>query len=361
VREVPVLRKTFPPPTRDNLGIAAFATRPPPDARDEEEREAVVTVASSSDRPRVARVTVSADGQEIARRRVDVPARGEAEVRLRVVAAAARVVARVDPDDGIPDALASDDEAVIAAAARPEARALLITTADERSQAAAFFAERALAAAGVRRVFRVGPDLDGTVPSPGDIVVALGDGPTRQPTVPAIYLGTHTGALPFAGLHEVVGAGTRLRSLETDDPILRGVALDGVTIEHATAVTPPPGARPLVDLDGGTVVLAGGAGAGAFVYLGVDPAKSDLVLRVAFPVLIANAVHALGGAVDVAVADTVARSEIALREAPPEPGAGAIEPDARFRIGVSPVAILALLGALLLSLEAWAWRKGWAS
>jgi hypothetical protein len=93
----------------------------------------------------------------------------------------------------------------------------------------------------------------------------------------------------------------------------------------------------------------------------VDPAKSDLVLRVAFPVLIANAVHALGGAVDVAVADTVARSEIALGEGPPEPAAGPVEPDARWRIGVSPVAILAILGALLLSFEAWAWRKGWAS
>jgi hypothetical protein len=250
---------------------------------------------------------------------------------------------------------------VITGAARPEARALLVTTADERSQAAAFFAERALAAAGVRKVFRVGPDLDGTAPQPGDIVVALGDGPTQRPAVPAIYLGTHTGALPFSGLHEVVGEATRLRSLETGDPILRGVALDGVTIEHATAVALPPGARPLVDLDGGTVVLAGGAGAGAFVYVGVDPAKSDLVLRVAFPVLIANAVHTLGGAVDVAVADTVARSEIALGQAPPEPGASPVEPDARFWIGVSPAVILALLGAMLLSLEAWAWRKGWAS
>jgi hypothetical protein len=361
VREVPVLRKTFAPPARDNLGIAAFATRPPADAKNEEEREAVVTVATSSDRPRVARVTVTADGQEIAKRRVDVPPRGEAEVRLRVVAAARRIVARVDPEDGAADALASDDEAVITAAARPEARALLVATDDEAATAAAFFVEKALTAAGVRHVVRVPPDLSGVAPGPGDVLIALNQGPSRAPGVPAIYLGTHAGVLPFSGLVELEGDKTHLRSLETNDPLLRGVALDGVTIEHATAAITPVGARPLVDLDGGTVVIAGGAGSNAFVYIGVDPAKSDLVLRVAFPVLVANAVHALGGAVDVAVADTVARSEIALREAPAEAGAGAIEPDARWRIPVGPAAFLALVGAILLSLEAWAWRKGWAS
>jgi hypothetical protein len=196
------------------------------------------------------------------------------------------------------------------------------------------------------------------------VVVALDRGPIRSLDVPALYLGTRTGALPFSGLREVQKEGTRLRSLDARDPLLRGVALDGVTIEHATVAAPPPGARALVDLDGGTVVLAGGAGGRAFVYLGIDPARSDLVLRVAFPVLVANALHALAGAADVVAADTVARAEIALPDAS-VPGAVADlhdqEPEVRsLAARLRPSLLLAILGVALLALEAWGWRKGWS-
>ncbi len=178
--------------------------------------------------------------------------------------------------------------------------------------------------------------------------------------MPGRCAGGRKGALPFSSIKDLEGEATHLRSLETKDPLLRGVALDGVTIERAAAVTPPPGARALVDLDGGTVVLAGGAGARSFVYLGIDPQKSDLVLRVAFPVLVANAIHALGGAASVVVADTVARSEITLREATADALAVAEEPDARFYTALRPVLLLALVGAALLAFEAWAFRKGWS-
>jgi hypothetical protein len=190
--------------------------------------------------------------------------------------------------------------------------------------------------------------------------VALTEGPERAVDLPALYLGTRRGKLPLSGLRELDQEGTRLRSLDGRDPLLRGVALDGVTIQHATIAVPPPGARALVDLDGGSVVLAGGAGRRAFVYVGVDPARSDLVLRVAFPVLVANALHALAGAEEVVVADTVARSEITLREAAPELLAAAEEPEVRFRAPLRPALILALVGAALLALEAWGWRKGWS-
>jgi hypothetical protein len=108
------------------------------------------------------------------------------------------------------------------------------------------------------------------------------------------------------------------------------------------------------------VVGAGGAGQSAWIWAGIEPVASDLVLRVAFPVLIANALHALGGASNVAVADTVARSEVALRTAKNEHETAEIEPDAPWRMGVSPAAVLAALAALLLGIEAWTYRKGWA-
>ena len=152
-----------------------------------------------------------------------------------------------------------------------------------------------------------------------------------------------------------------LGPVEGRDAILRGVALDGVTIDRALAIDVPPSARALVDLDGGTVVAAGGAGQRAWVYLGIDPSRSDLALRVAFPVMVANALHVALGAGDVQTAQTVSRAEIALRPlplllAPPaEPALSGI------RLPASPALLLALFGAILLALEAFMFRKGWAS
>jgi hypothetical protein len=357
VREVPVTQRMFPPLARENLGIASFAARAVTDGP-ADEREALVTVATSSDRPRAGKVIVTAEGRELGRRRVEIPARGEAEVRVRVLASAGRITARVEPDDGMGDALATDDEATLTGGLRPPPRVLLVSTAGEAQAAAVFFVEKALLAAGATEIVHVPPSMAGVEIGANDVLVALGEGPQTRADVPALYLGTVTGALPFTGFHPLAGEGTKLRSLEARDPILRGVALDGVTIEKATAVAPPPGARALVDLDGGTVMLAGGAGRSAFVYLGIDPAQSDLVLRVAFPVLVANALHALGGAADVVVADTVARSEITL--AAPPPADGPVEPDSRWRLPVSPAVLLAFLGAALLALEAWTFRRGWA-
>lgn len=374
---VPLTQRTIAPGGRDNLGVSAFASRPPRDAASDEEREVEIDVATSSERARVARVIVTADGEEIARRRLEIPPSGEAATRVRLRAAAHELRARVEPEDGIDDALASDDEARLFEIAPRPPRALLLapltpeapaaaaesapTAEGESSRAAAFFAEKALLAAGVKEVVRVPPSLEGVSVAPSDLIVALDDGPTRPIDAPALYLGTRRGALPVKGFREIGAAAAKLRSVEGRDAILRGVALDGVTIDRALAIDVPPSARALVDLDGGTVVAAGGAGQRAWVYLGIDPSRSDLALRVAFPVMVANAVHVALGAGDVQTAPTVSRAEIALRPAPlllsppAEPALSGI------RLPASPALLLALFGAILLALEAFMFRKGWAS
>jgi hypothetical protein len=367
-RGIPVRERVFAPRARENLGVTAFATRAPFDAANDEEREALISIATSSDHARAARIIVSVEGHEIARRSLQIPANGEAEARVRVRAAATRITARVEAEDGIADALAADDEAALTEATHPLPRVLLIGRGTPAGDAAGFFVEKAIQAAGVREIMDLDPNLARRgdplaapiAPQPGDIVVALGVGPERAVTVPALYLGTGLGALPVRGLSDLEGDRTRLRSMATSDALLRGVALDGLTIGHAKKADVPTGARSLVELDGGATLLAGGAGQSAWIWSGIEPAASDLVLRVAFPVLITNALHSLGGASNVAVADTVARSEVALRLAKIEAETAEIEPDAPFRMGVSPAAVLAAIAALLLGLEAWTFRKGWA-
>jgi VWA domain-containing protein/aerotolerance regulator-like protein len=369
-RGIPVRERVFAPPARDNLGVTAFATRAPIDAASDEEREALISVATSSDHTREARIIVSVEGHEIVRRSLQIPANGEAEARVRVRASATRITARVEAEDGVADALAADDEAALTEATHPLPRVLLIGRGTPTGDVAAFFVEKAIQAAGVREIVDLNPNLtrreDASIPprafapEPGDVIIALGVGPDRAASVPALYLGTASGVLPVHGLANLDGERTHLRSMAAGDALLRGVALDGLTIGHATRADVPTGARSLVELDGGAVLLAGGVGQGAWIWVGIEPAASDMVLRVAFPVLIANALGSLGGASNVAVADTVARSEVALRASPIDPVAAEIEPDAPWRLGVSPAAVLAAIAALLLGLEAWTFRKGWA-
>jgi hypothetical protein len=369
-RGIPVRERVFTPTARDNLGVTALAMRAPVDAASDEEREALISVATSSDHPRAARIVVSVEGHEILRRSLQIPASGEAEARVRVRASATRITARVEAEDGIGDALAADDEAALTEATHPLPRVLLIGRGTPDGEAGGFFVEKAIQAAGVREIVDLDQDFmrrnrneyaSPLIAEPGDIVVALGVGPARAVTVPALYLGTASGQLPVRGLGDLDGDRTRLRSMAAGDALLRGVALDGLTIGHAKKADAPSGARSLVELDGGAVLLAGGAGENAWIWAGIEPAASDMVLRVAFPVLIANALHSLGGASNVAVADTVARSEVALRQAKIEPGTVEIEPAAAWRPGVSAAAMLAAIAAVLLGVEAWTFRKGWAS
>jgi hypothetical protein len=193
------------------------------------------------------------------------------------------------------------------------------------------------------------------------IAVELGRGPAAAHGVPTLYVAGPTAGAPLRAL---TGSETLLRSVSERHALVRGVELDGVTVERAFALDVPDDAHALVELDGGTVVAAGGAGPGSWVYVGIDPLGSDLVLRVAFPVLVANALAVLGGATDVAVAEVVPRAEVDLRaDTPPdgvEPVDVAVEPAPAWPLPASPPLLLVVLAAALLLAELLAWRKGWA-
>jgi hypothetical protein len=367
---VPLAQRVVSPPRRDNLGVSGFALRTPADARDDQEREAWIALTSSSASTRSARLALHADGRELARRLVQIPASGDAETRVRVRVPASRLTVRVEPADGTPDALAADDEASLRVVSRPRLRAVVPVAScagaceppqDEEDGPVAFFVDKALRAAGASDVVWVPLRVPEADLREGDVLVALGTAPEQRVDLPSVWIGTRRGALPVRVQGEVAAGQARLRSVDTSHSLLRGVALDGVRIERAVAIEAPEGARTLVELDGGAVVAAGGSGRGAWAYVGIAPAHSDMVLRVAFPVLVANALQAVTGASDASTADTVPHAESRLRVAAASEDAAPAEPDPRWRLPVSPAAVLAALGAALLALEAWAYRRGWAS
>lgn len=340
---------------RDNVGITVLAARPPVDAATDEEREVLVTVVASEGPARPVEIVLEADGVELGRRAVEVPGGGEAETTFRVRVAARRLRAHLEGQRGFEDGLPSDDEASVELASTTAPRAHLVAAEDD---SAAFFVERALQASGVSEVIRHAPEAAPTHLDDAEIAVVLGEAPSTRIAGPTLYLAARGGDLPVRVAGTLDAETTALRSIDPEHALTRGVDLDGATIARATAIELGPDDEGVVDLDGGTVVATGGAGRERWVYLGIDPTGSDMVLRVAFPVLVANAVASLGGATDVRVAETLPRGESSL--VPSALLADAPTLDEPLPLPASLPFILATGAALLLFGEGLAFARGYA-
>ncbi|MCA9569244.1 MAG: hypothetical protein KC656_15450, partial [Myxococcales bacterium] len=79
-------------------------------------------------------------------------------------------------------------------------------------------------------------------------------------------------------------------SWERTHPILRFVDFSGATIARAASVGDLGGLTPLVDADAGPLLLAGDRAGGRVLQATFDPYETDLPMRVAWPVLLLNAV-----------------------------------------------------------------------
>ena len=337
---------------RDNLGVTTFAARPARDAHSDDDREILVGVTAAGESARRARVWIEAEGVVIGEEVVDIAGGTEQELRFRSQLPVRQLEARVAALDDVADAIASDDVATLDLGARITPAVRIEEPADVEGPSR-FFAERALRAAGIDAF------LDDE--NAASVVVTLG-APSRRPDRPQLILGGRgEGRWPVdvEALGVLEGEAASFRSLEPNHPVTRGVDLDGVTIVRATAIDPGRGA-PLVELDGsgegGTVVAAGGAGRERWVYIGLEPDGSDVVLRVAYPVLVANALAWLGGASATVIADTPPVTEARLPVAETEGPTLA----APVGWGIPSLPMwLGVLAALLLAFEGLAYQRRW--
>ncbi|MCB9632745.1 MAG: VWA domain-containing protein [Sandaracinus sp.] len=359
---------------RANVGLTLFAARPAPNASSDDERDVLVSVAAAGDATRRVRVRLRAGDVDLGHRDLDVPAGEEADARFRLRLPLTHLSAELTPLDGLGDDLPSDDRAELAlsAVSAPPVRWMAAPLeGDEPHATRRHFAEHALRAAGVTEL----EALEGDAPDES-VVVSFG-APARRVQRPMLILGgvepppdtSQRIAAPRAfwpegvrGLGALEGAATTLHRVDDDHPLLRGVELDGTTIVRAHAIDPGDGI-PLVELDGnvdesgtrtgGVVVAAGGEGPGRWVYVGLDPEGSDVVLRVAYPLLVSSALAWLSGSSRTELAPTPTRAEVALEvDETSHP---------RFEapgFGLPPLPwILAALAALLLAAEGLAYAR----
>ncbi len=199
------------------------------------------------------------------------------------------------------DALPLDDTAWAVHTPPVSGRVLLISGGN-------LFLERALGALPGVELTRLAPDsplpsLQGGTEGGYDLYVY--DGVMITTTLPAGNLWLIAPpSLPLVGWAGegaapplVSGAGggmtgfftaTAITRVADDDPLLRYVDLSDVHVLQARAVEPPPGARVLIEAEGGPLLFVAERPEGRLAVLTFDLHDSDLPLQIAFPILTAN-------------------------------------------------------------------------
>lgn len=117
--------------------------------------------------------------------------------------------------------------------------------------------------------------LDGVVPDPLPPGNLLFIGPLRSTELFSV-----TGEINFPALRPATG----------NEPLLRNVAVSEVSVLTSAQIPKPVWASTVIDSDGGPILLSGEQNGRRIAVLGFALQNSDLPLKVAFPVLIANLV-----------------------------------------------------------------------
>ncbi len=278
-----------------NLAVTAFDIRRRGGAA--RGHEVFCEVTNFGRRDRRVKLSIHTSSELLGEEDVDVPARGSRSRSyfLKPVSAR-RVMATITGLGGknLADRFQLDDRAYALIPRRESRRVLLVTTGN-------LYLEKAL---------QLDPSLEVDVVRPADFGPGLLRGYQAVvfeklcPAVstPAIYFAPEAGPAspecPFSSSEAVEFP--ELLPLRGDHPITEGVTLVDVQISSARRLVPSPGDVELLADGGGPLVLARQRNGRKLVAFGFDVARSDLPLRIAFPLMMHNClVWFLGQTVDL--------------------------------------------------------------
>lgn len=263
----------------DNLGIVAADVRRPigqPDAF-----EMFVAIRNYSPTPRSGSLGIYRDEGLLAVRKIELPAprkeTGYSETALTLNDLPVRTgTLRLELD--VEDDLSVDNVAYVALAPRRKLRVLLVSEGN-------LYLERALVVDDDVQLDRVSPS--GYTGQPGyDVVVFENSGP-RQPGP-----GNHL-YINCAGPTAPVTLDGKVRDVSVIDwdrvhPAMRYVRLSQLYMPEAHQAKLRPWGVELAEHEEGPLIALGEKGGVRSAYIGFDLLKTDLPLRVAFPILMTN-------------------------------------------------------------------------
>lgn len=260
----------------DNMGVVALDLRRSP--ANELDRQLFVTVENFGAKPQEAAVELFLGSELLGVRRAQVEAGASASL-VWDVSGAARGLLRVELESP-GDALAADD--VAWAVLDPVSRRKVLLVGGDRLTARVLGADPRvqLSIVGAESFQRA--QLD-------EVDCALFGGPVPSGLDGYDYavLGPYPGGpLVFAD----PWPGPAVLGWRRTHPLMRFVEWGGVAIAEARTVSDANALVPLVEGDRGGLVWAGERNGGRVMQLAFDPLRSDLPLRVAWPVLLLNTV-----------------------------------------------------------------------
>jgi hypothetical protein len=266
----------------DNAGITAFAVR-----RYQANRtayEVLVEVQSWAKTPKQVTLTLAQDGEIVETQKLDLaPGQRVQRVYPDLAGEGAKLEARLQTNDALP----LDDVAFAVMPPRHKLKVLLVSDGD-------LFLEGALLLDESLQVDKVTPQkYDAALAGKHDAVIFdRADGPL-PPSTPAIYVDAPAGAGGFA-----VGGSIDspiVTDWATKHPVMRWVTLKDLNIAKSSAFTLGAGETALASALKQPIIVARDRDGHKAMAIGFDIKKSDLPLRVAFPVLIINALDWFAG------------------------------------------------------------------
>jgi hypothetical protein len=282
-----------------NVAITAFAARRYPSNR--EQVEVLVEVQNLGTQPARFELRVTADGLPVGSKKLELAANERLrEVLPKLEAARERLNAELVALEGDPDSAkalgpAIDDRAYAVIPPLDPMEVVLVTDGTD------LFLEAALLILDdYVRLTTLAPG-EGTASAPvietADIVfydIAEHPLPNPLPATNLVIFDPHrndNSPVPVAKLREL--SSPRLSEQKKDHVLLDGVVFKDVNMHRGTSFDTVPGDLTLVSHLGEPVVVLREAEYG-MLLIGFDPRQSDLALRTAFPLMVANAVDYFG-------------------------------------------------------------------
>ena len=276
----------------DNLAIVGFAARRHP--HDPARFAALVRVVSLRATPATVQLELRQDGVLVHVETLALPPHGELTRALDDLAGTGtRLEARlVAPGGGSQalDALALDDRAFATLVPRHRQRLLLVTSGN-------LFLEGAL-------LLDAGVEVDTIAPAAytpelaarHDLLILDGLTPPAAPVRPTLFIDPRGPSSPFTIVRDEPRV--LVTQAAAQHPIMRWVTLADLNVARASVFALAPGDVALASSIGAPIFVAR-EGARRQIALGFDVRRSDLPLRVAFPVLLMNALEWLARADDL--------------------------------------------------------------
>jgi hypothetical protein len=299
----------------DNLAVTAFAARRY--RANQTAYEVLAEVRSFATVPVPCSLTLLQDGQPVETQHF-VLAAGERVQRIypNLAGEGSRLEARLERDGGgVLDVLPLDDRAYAVLPPRRNLRVLVVTAGNLFLEGALMLNENL--------ELKKTASWDPAAATGFDAVIFDGITPETPPAVDAIYIDPHGPTSPFPSRGEI--ANPIVTEVVHNHPLTRWLTLADLNISRASRFVLQPGDVAVASALKQPIIVGRDHGGRKALAIGFDVKKSDLPLRVAFPVLLVNALEWFTGA-DNALLQTFPTGETWRLGAP----AGAREVEVRF-------------------------------